>query len=225
MRPISLVLLAALASSRLAAAECKVVDFRPNILTPATTNLGPHGGVVIAELEFGGRRAIETKPATWRFRTGSHTAPATVTTIAPGLTVYTPPIRDASVVLEDGDHKVLVSVTAVGSKTAELAAPVVTHVKFSKSHERHRSENAWVELAGDPPDGAVALVVFDKAGKPRSFGSVATHAKQVTIYSASDCGGPVAGTIASQAGDEIRLAWLDAHGALSKRTAPIRVGN
>jgi len=223
MRVIPLVVLAAMVSSKVAAGDCAMIEYRPDVLTPAATNLGPHGGVVIAQLAFA-ERVTETRSETWRFRTGSHTTPPAITTLAPGLAVYTPSLRNASVVLEAGDHKDLVAVSAIGGSIAELAAPAIKVVKFAESRGRHSSASGWAELTGDPPDGAVALVVFDKAGKARSFGTVVKNAKQVTIYSSSDCGGPFPGTIVSKPGDEIRLAWVDARGALSKQTGAIRVG-
>ncbi len=60
-------------------------------------------------------------------------------------------------------------------------------VKFHENLGRHSSSTVLVELVG--PAGVAALVVYDgKTGKPRSFGTVVNNAKQVYVYSQSDCG-------------------------------------
>ncbi len=194
-----------------------MVEFYPNLLTPAATTVADNGGVVVAHLAFANKP--KTAATTWRFR-GAKVAPKVIS-IAPGLDVYQP-ATTGKLELTDGDGKALVAVTA-GGKRAELVAPTVTAIKFHENRGRHSSATAIAELSGDPPDGAVALVVFDKAGKPRSFGTVIRNAKQVTVYSQSDCGGPFKGTIVSRTGDEVRVAWLDAGGVLSKQSAVLRV--
>ena len=60
-------------------------------------------------------------------------------------------------------------------------------------------------------------------GKPRSFGRVVKNAKQVVVYSRSDCGGPYKGTIETVGNDQITLAWVDAEGVVGKQSASIKV--
>jgi len=212
------VLLAALVmTSKAAAGDCAMVEFYPNVITPAATNVGDKGGVVVAQVAFANKP--KTAATTWRFR-GAKTAPKVIS-IAPGLDVYQPSTT-GKLELTDGDGKAMIAVTA-GGKRAELVAPVVTKLQFHENRGRHSSASLIAELSGDPPDGAVALVVFDKDGKARSFGTVVRNAKQVTAFSRSDCGGPFKGTIESRTGDEVKLAWLDAGGTLSKQTALLRV--
>jgi hypothetical protein len=206
-----------LLSSKTAASDCAMVEFYPNLLTPAATNVGDNGGVVVAQLAFANRP--KTAATTWRFR-GAKTTPK-ITSIAPGLDVYVP-ATTGKLELSDGDGKALLAVSASG-KRSELPAPAIGAIKFHESRGRHSSAQTVAELTGDPPDGAVALVVFDKAGKPRSFGTVIRNAKQVTVYSHSDCGGPFKGTIVSRTGEEVKVAWLDAGGVLSKQSSVIKV--
>jgi hypothetical protein len=204
---------------QVAAADCAMVTFDSNVLTPASTNLGDHGGVVVAQLAF--TSAPKAAPATWKFRDGKKTTAPTVTPIAPGLDVYMPASRGAKLVLEEGG-KSLIEVSATGA-ARDLPVPAIKAIKFSESKGRHSSATEVAELVGDPPDGVVALVVYDKAGKALSFGTVIRNAKQVIVYSHSDCGGPYKGTVPSKTGDDVKLAWLDSGGNLSKQTAAIRV--
>jgi hypothetical protein len=206
-----------LLSSNVAAGDCAMVEFYPNLITPASTNIGDKGGVVVAQLAFANRP--KTAATTWRF-SGAKVAPKVIS-IAPGLDVYQP-AATGKLELTDGDGKAMIAVSASG-KRAELAAPTVTALKFHENRGRHSSATTIAELSGDPPDGAVALVVFDKDGKARSFGTVVRNAKSVTVYSQSDCGGPFKGTIVSRTGDQVKVAWLDAGGVLSKQSAVLRV--
>jgi hypothetical protein len=211
------VFLAITAAANVAGADCAMVVYKPNVLTPAGANIGDKGGVVVAQLAF--TDVPKASAAGWRFR-GSATAPA-VTAIAPGLDVYAPKTRGGKLVLEDGTTS-LVEVSAVGAARA-LPAPAVASIVSKTFTGRHSSATVTVELAGDPPEGAIALVAFDKDGKPRSFGTVVKNAKQVAIFRQSDCGAPFHGTVISNPGDEIRLAWLDVGGTLSAQTAPVKV--
>jgi len=215
-----LVALLSLASPRIARGDCAMVEYFPNPLTPAATDIGD-GGIVVAQLAFA--KHLPTESSTWRFRVGTKTSVPAITSIAPGLDVYRPSKRGAKLVLVGGDGKPIVELTSTKRKRAELPVPSIKAIQFSESRGRHSSASTVAELIGDPPDGVIALVAYDRTGKPRSFGTVVKNAKQVDLYNRSDCGGPFRGTVVSRTGDRIRVAWLDASGRLSKQSAPIRV--
>jgi hypothetical protein len=117
-----------------------------------------------------------------------------------------------------------------------VAAPVVRAVRFSPAMGMHGIMSLVAELARKPPAGVLALVVLDagKARTPRSWGLVRDPSEiglepesdgmQIIVFSGGGrCVEMIRDLIASNVGDRVVLAWVDAYGRLSKPSSPITV--
>lgn len=221
------ILLAALGfAPSLAHADCARWGLSPKILTPASALVPREGGVVVAAIPDAhgpldpGDAAVQ---AGWRIHSGSDSVKPPVDVLAPGLAVYRVAVANAfKVELSNGDA-VLATVRPTRDRLDPLAAPKVTRVWFEQSTSRHSTTRVGVELDGDAPSGAVALVMADDQGVPRSW-TLASAGSKLYAYSAGDCLPLPNGTIASKAGDKITLFWVDGVGRKSAATKPIQIG-
>jgi hypothetical protein len=81
-----------------------------------------------------------------------------------------------------------------------------------------------VELDGDVPAGALALVMTDGKGVPKSW-TIARGGTTLTPYSSPDCVALPNGTRPSKAGDQVALFWLGADGRVSPATKPVAIAS
>ncbi len=228
---------AALAPSTVSTAKCMRTELAPVVLTKADSKLPSDGGILVGWENS--TTADETKgdpsvQAGWTATAGGKPAALTVTTLAPGLTVYTPakPVA-GKYTLADAKHKGLVTVvlgtTPADAKTA-LAAPKVTHVVFYGQTGRNRFDTTSLVAAVESvPDAAVALIIYSQVGTSHaaSFGLVA-HDKQgattvLVVPSQGHCGRLPAGTEAVPVGAKTTFAWVDAAGHVSPQSPAIVV--
>jgi hypothetical protein len=232
MRLASIVASALLASSVATAAPCMPTRLESKVLTPANAAIAPGGGIIViassAPAYGGGPSGVDAAEhadvashADWRVRAGAHLIAPGIKVIAPGLAVYDVGEATGELVLEDADHKELLHAHR-GERTAELAPPKLTRVSVNDPRHmmRHPYTAMTAVVADKPPAGAVALVVFDQDGKPRSWGTPSVTS-EVYVYSSGGCGTAIG--IPSSAGDSVRLAWLDGSGRLSRLSAAIKV--
>jgi hypothetical protein len=223
------ILLAALGSvPSLARADCARWGLAPKVLTPAGAVVPRDGGVVVAAIpeEQGkldpGDAAVQ---AGWRIRFGSDAVKPPIDVLAPGLAVYRVAVANAfQVALTNGDS-VLATVRSTRDKLESLAAPKVARVWFEQPRSRRSTTRIGVELEGDAPAGAVALVMASDQGVPRSWALAGAGAGRTFYpYSAGDCRALPNGTLPSKAGDKITLFWVDSVGLRSAATGPIQIG-
>jgi hypothetical protein len=211
------VLLAGMLSSATAqAGACPTNYLQVVPATPKSVEIPPDGGLLVAA-DSTMDSASETLDTTkWRFSTkGKRRTKPVVTTLAPGLVRLTP----AGTRLEDSKQHTLVTFTRGTTPVAALVAPAVTSLTYTRGR---RMTSVTAVLTTAPADGY--LVVFDAEGKtPRSWG----HATSTTVavYSAGGCHVVAGGTVPSQAGDKVRLAWVDMFGRMSPLTDPIQIAS
>lgn len=215
----SLVVVCALAAP-VSAEPCPPMANYPHALTRADTEIVDGGGIVVGALpeRDDGKPDPRGAVADWKFNKKA----AVVTHLAPGLDVVAASAA-GTLASKDGDAQVAVKHAA---KTAPiLVAPAVSKIeRYAPERVKHPYVETVAQLSGDPPASAIAIVVFDKAGKVgRSWGSVAANQKDLHIYTSGGCAPLPDGTVDSKVDDEITLAWVDSSGRLSKLSAPIKV--
>lgn len=222
-----------------ATAKCMRTELAPEILTTADSKLPRDGGILV-----GWENSTTADPtpgdpsvqAAWTATAGGKPAALTVTTLAPGLTVYTPakPVA-GKYTLADAKHKNLVTVLLGASpadpKTA-LAAPKVTHVLLNTESEgRMRNATTLVAAVDSVPEAAVALIIYSYSqvgsSHAASFGRVAHDKPGATtvlvVPSAGHCGRLPPGTEAILVGAKATFAWVDAAGHVSPPSPAIAV--
>jgi hypothetical protein len=216
----SSVLLACGLATAASAKPCPTMGNFPHPLTRENAEIVEGGGIVVAALpeRDDGKPDPRGTVAQWRFGN----KPAKVTHVAPGLDVVATSAA-GTLVSKDGDAQV--TVKYVPGATPVLPAPVATKLeRDAPEHMKHPYVETVATLSADPPAAAIAIVAFDRAGKvARSWNTVVQNNREAHIYTSGGCAPLPEGTVDSQVGDEVVLAWLDASGRLSKLSAPIKV--
>lgn len=232
---LSLAVVGSLAFGGSADADCALIGLEAKVITKPDVEVWPDGGVVVmAAPKMGGK--LEKGDAainkSWRFK-GSDAEP-TFVSIAPGLAVIRPP-RDAAGraiggELVDGKTS-LFSVKLASKKLGPLAPPAVKKITHQQQVNRRTSARVTVELASVPPK-AVALVLLDAKGTPRSFGTinvadplggVAPPANTVWAYANHECRALPNGTVPSNPGDVVTVMFVDETGRVSPPSKPFTI--
>jgi hypothetical protein len=211
-----------------ARADCAMWGLAPKVLTPASALVSRDGGIVVASIPEARGKLDPGDPAvqsSWRITIAGDSIKPPIDVLAPGLAVYRVAVANAfKVELTNGD-KVLATVRPTRDRIDPLAAPKVTRVWFEDARSRHSITRVGVELEGDAPAGAVALVMADDQGVPRSWALAgAGKGRTLYTYSSGDCLALPNGTIPSKAGDKITLSWVDSTGLRSAATKPLQIG-
>lgn len=205
-----------LSSSHLAGADCDMVGLTPMVISPPASTIT--AGVVVgsiglqrAKLEPGD---VAVQPG-WRLKKGK---PA-IKTIAPGLAIYGVTADDE---LFDAAGKSLFKIKV--GKAAALPAPTVTKATHSgKRGGYHEPERVKLELASPLPPTAVAVILHDAKGTPRSWWTTSAGAKEIYGFYQLDCTPLPNGTVPSAVGDAIKISYVDAGGAVSPLSAAIMI--
>jgi hypothetical protein len=197
-----------------AASPCALVENHATVLTPDGAAIADGGGVVVGSApDYAREHPDRGEPSSWKVGGKA----AKVTHVAPGLDVVA---ATGPATVTAGDGKAIASVKH-GSPAA-LDAPTLSAVTSTTSQTRHPWTRVDVALAGDPPAGAVALVVFDGTGKTaRSWGAVTGNARSVVVFTQNGCEREPDGTRMTSPDEQVELAWLDASGRLSKLSAAV----
>ena len=205
----------------IAAGDCAFSGLAPQVLA-AEASVPPDGGILVGALPKPdgsldpGDAAVQRG---WRFR-GVKAKP-TIDVLAPGLAVYRLPASDVSVVLENDKQAVVATTRGTKDKRAPLAAPKVKAISYQQHVSRRMTEQVIVELDGEPPPNAVALVIADAKGTPRSWGRI--NGRAVTAYASHSCIALPNGTVGSKTGDQVILYFVDGAGRKSDATKPIAI--
>jgi hypothetical protein len=203
----------ALSPSAARAGACARPDIQHIALTKDGAELAKGGGVVVTTED-------SAKPPKWQFTSGTQHAPAKVRVIGPGLVVLEPPAAGAWT-LQDDKGKPVVKVKSAATDPKPLDAPKLKSLLFSSSTSRRgTSTGVSATLVGAAPAGAVALVIFDDKGTPRSFAALQglPPSPMISVFSSGSCTVKPNGTVPSKLGDNVGVAWLDASGRLSAQT-------
>lgn len=205
-----------LSSSHLANADCAMVGLAPQVLSPTASAITT--GVVVGSMGLEGAKLEPGDTAVqpgWRLKKGK----PTIKTIAPGLAVYGVTADDE---LFDASGKSLFKIKV--GKPAPLAAPRL--VKATHSGKRggyHEPERIKVEFASPLPPTAVAVILHDAKGTPRSWWITSAGAKEIYGFFQFDCTPLPNGTVMSGVGDAIKVSYVDAGGAVSPLSAAVMI--
>jgi hypothetical protein len=219
------VLLVGLGSVASARADCAMTGLAPRVVSAPDVVVPADGGVVVAAVSEARGALDQGDPAVqsgWRMRIGADLIKPPIDMIAPGLAVYRiAAVNTFKVELVDAKQQTVASVRTKRSGGDPTPAPKLKRAWFVAQHSRHGGSAVTVEVE-DAPAGAIALVLADDHGKPRSW-TLATGATTLSPYAQADCVVMPNGTIPSKAGDKITLFWVDAMGRPSVASKPITV--
>jgi len=200
-----------------------VTGLAPAIASPSGFDLPADGGIVVGA--FGadvplpaGDPAVQTA---WRIRTDAGREKPRIVTLAPGLVVYRASARSGRIELEDDHGESLAWVRATNRKRPVLAAPDATAAELMFAGGTGRIE---VELATKAPKEAIALVLADRNGAPRSWSLVRRGSTKQQAYTQNRCQVVPNGSVLSQAGEEVTFFWVDNAGRVSPASKPILLG-
>lgn len=208
-----------------AEAKCAVMGLKPSVLTPSGATVAPDGGLVVGAIDADDDAADSGDPASqtgWRLRLGSRVASPTLVPLAPGLVLYKLPPSTKDAQLTDDKRATVGSVT-VGASTPTLPAPKLKQLAHESRLGRRPFGRVTIELAGPAPDGAIAIVLADAKGKPRSWGKV-VKGEKLRGYDRSRCRVLANETVESKPGDRVTAFWVDASGRKSALSAVTTVG-
>lgn len=211
-------LLGAVAPAEVHAGACARPEIPTRALTPAGAELAKGGGVVVAMENAARAPALA-------FVAGGKAVGAKKTVLGAGLVVYTPAAGAGPIALRN-QGKDLVAVKR-GAESKVVDAPKVGSVLYYASTGRRGTYvSVSVELVGKLPPGVVAIAIFDEKGALRSWGDTTslgevdpTAKLAVNVYASGSCVVQPEGFTASAVGDKIQVAYLDASGRLSGKTA------
>jgi len=214
-------LLMLVVSTRVAVAgECPSEPLAARPLTADGAEVAADGGILVVYERQAADAPKRGLVKDWRFVDGKQrTAPA-VKALAPGVEVLQP----AGTLLQDAKGGKLLGFSRAKAATRVLDAPGVSAVVRNRAAGGQRIvETLVVQLDATAPADRL-LVVFDKDGKvARSWGRGIGSTKNVAVFSKGGCALVADGTADSQVGDEVRLAWIDMSGRLSRLSPAITV--
>lgn len=192
----------------------------PEVLTPMDAVIAGDGGFLVgaADARSGAMDPGDVAAQSgWRLRSGSRVASPTLVTLAPGLVLFKLPADAADGQLID-DKRATIGKVTVGPKTAVLGAPKIKKITHDSGGGRKPFVTITVELAA-VPDGAVALVLADSKGMPRSWHLVDGKATKQLAFERRRCRILANGTIESKPGERVTAYWVDASGRKSAASA------
>lgn len=198
-------------------ADCAAIGLSAKVLNPDATIIVDGGLVVAAVPEHHGPMskgdaAIETG---WKLRDGSKPV---VKSLAPGLALYRVAPGDE---LVDAAKKVVARVKG-SAKLDAVPAPKVKAIKYEHQLGRRSMSRVTVDLVGAAPDRAIAIILGDAKGTPRSWGLVEAG-KPIYAFLSRDCLTLPNGTVPSKDGDMVKLWFVDDAGRPSAMTAAIKI--
>jgi hypothetical protein len=161
----------------------------------------------------------------WRFRIDGAVQAPKIETLAPGLAVYRPPGKATRAQLEDGGKTVLVKVGFGQDKPLALAAPKVKTITHRAARGRRPFARIEVELGEAVPPGAVAIVLADAKGTPRSWGRVDAGNARAVALDRTRCSVLPNGTVESAPGDKVMVFWVDRGGRRSPASSAVAIAS
>jgi hypothetical protein len=202
-------------------ADCALWGLEAKPLTPPGTAIPQDGGIVVGAVpEPSGKLEPGDVALQVRWRIGG--AKPTLVSLAPGLAVMRVPPGKGAVV--DASGKPVIEVKTTGTKRQPLTAPKVSAIVYEKRARRRSMERVLVTL-DDVPKTAIAIVLSDAKGTPRSWQPIKqpTDGKAVAAYLQTDCQALPNGTVPSRAGDVVTVQLVDELGRVSAATRPLKI--
>jgi hypothetical protein len=240
MRALAAIAAVAIASPAVAM-PCPVSGLEAKVMTPADAVIEDGGGIIVRAVtgaNYDPKSHDVLHPASWRLvdgrardaigaRASERAGGLIVEVVAPGLAVYRVPAGSGAVSLVDGDRTLVTVQRSPDRDASLLPAPMPVWIGWSQDRHAFRGMRAvriFARLIGPAPRGAVAMVAFGADGKARSWGDVSANATDVVVFaSPGPCQFPAEGVVESRPGEQITVAWLDASGRLSARSAPVEI--
>ena len=209
-----------------AATQCVGTHLEQHVLAAPPSQLPPDGGIVVGSAAAAGPlapgKAARTEPV-WSVRIDGRndSASTKATTLAPGLVVYRAlPAAKRIAVLEGKRIRARSSFT--DSYGTALVAPQAARVLHEVDQELVGIK-VTVSMSAPAPVDAIAMIVYDARSRARTWAPVTAGATTVVVYNDILCRSVPSGTIEPSPGDKITVAWVDAAGRVSARSAPISV--
>jgi hypothetical protein len=223
----SLVIASLISWSSPVAAKCARMGQRPVVLTPSVEVPADGGGIVVGTESVTWEQTDEGEAPQkgWGFYTGRDLGQPTITTLAPGLVVYSVPASLRTTGELVGGKGTVAKLTRTNKKVKLLAAPTLKAVVHASSASgRGRSSTTTVQLDGAAPADAVAMILVDARTKQaRSWGAVTAGATSVVVYVSRRCGVLPTGTVESTVGDQVIVRWVDNRGRVSADSTPLAI--
>lgn len=208
------------ASAPARAEFCGAVGLGPQVVSGVDAVLPSDGGILVAALP--GRGDHEGDPAdqpTWRFHAAGASTTPRRTTLAPGLVVYQAR-QDGGVVLLDHEGTQVAGAFVTRRPRPRLMPPVVRWTVRMPDRA-----DVLLQLATEPPEDALAIVLVGKDGKPRSWDFLDPESTVQRAHKQRGCEIQPAGTVASIAGDEVTFVFVDTWGRTSAPSRPIQIAS
>jgi hypothetical protein len=209
-----------------AAAPCPRYGLEPVVLTADAAKVTPDGGMVVGvEPKAGGEDVtgeIAVQPA-WRFSIAGKPVKPKVDVIAPGLAVYRPPASSTAIVLENGKGTRVGQATVAAVPDTLPAPRVRTVVVTTTRGVKHPSTRVEVDLDGNPPATALALVLVGADGRAIMWGTPAGTSQVVVYDTHGGCTTFPNGTTLPSGGDRVTAFWVDTAGRRSPATPKLIV--
>lgn len=196
-------------------ADCALSGLVAKPVTTTGQSIPRDGGIVIAAVHD---RSGTLDPGDAALKHTFKLAGGTTESLAPGLAV----IRVAkSGDLLDHQGKPVLAVTT-SKPLLPLPAPMVKLVEHEARNHRRGVEHVYVTI-DNLSSAALAVVLEDAKGSPRSWGLVNGQPTRVAAYSQHDCMALPNGTLQSKLGDTVVVRYVDSYGRLSPRSKPIKI--
>jgi hypothetical protein len=207
-------------------ADCAMWGLAPKVVTPANAVVSSDGGIVVAAAAEPRAELAPGDPAVqpgWRLRIGGSLVKPPIEQLAPGLAVYRVAAPNAfKLELENASHEIVATVRPARNAGDALAAPKPKRVWFEALKHRRGGTRVGVELDGAAPAHAIALVLADGNGTPRSW-ALTDGGATLYPYITGDCRALPNGTLPSNAGDQVTVFWIDDAGRKSPASKPITI--
>ncbi len=201
-------------------ADCAFSGLIAKPITVANTALPADGGIVIAALPDRTGKLDPGDPALDHAFVIKGVAKATARSLAPGLAVV--PVPANTTELYDQVGKPVLAIKTTTDKPKLAPAPIVKKIEYTLGRRRG-IEQVFVTIDKLPAD-ALAIVLSDPKGKPKSWGLVSrTTGGRLLGFSSTSCQALPNGTVPSKEGDQVIVQLVDAYGRLSAPTRPLRI--
>lgn len=214
--------------------KCPMWGLQVEIKTGSDTSLPATGAIVVAAVPTPGDLGLEGDVAVqrdWKLRVGTAPLAPEIELVAPGLALYKVPgadqLRtpvDIELVDKAGTRKLLAKLDPTARFQRPFEAPEARRIAWSRVQKGRRAlSRVTVTLERAAPAGALALVLVDAKGKPRSWG-VPGGTTTVQVFEQGRCRTLPAGTVETRPRDRVRLFWIDASGRKSALSRAFVVG-
>lgn len=200
--------------------QCAGTHVERRLVTSPATTLPHDGGFVVGDFSAPGLGTRRKGPAVWRAEVdGRSMKPGTV--LAPGLVVFRAPSPARKLSIVEGT-RVRGTARMTDGYGDTLPAPKLVSVVDAPFPEDIGSTTT-VNLSAPAPADAIAAILVDDKGRPRTWGPVQPGARSIIVYDDRLCASLPAGTIEPSVGDRVTLLWVDSAGRPSAASNAVAV--